>query len=455
MNIRNKILLYFSTTIILLIAIAFMLVYILFSEYREEEFQQQQHNKIHATIRLIEKFKKQSAELSYFMDAQDIHDFYDEKLMVYDNEKDLVFSSLDDLAIAKRQKILNELSPSRQWVETKEDDYDLIGVYIENDGKSYYAICKAYDAFGYDKLRYLKHVLLGIFITISVVVGLISVYLSNIISRPINRLAELVDQYDLTKEKNDPIQNATTTHELQYLTARFNELLTSTQEVFTFQKHITNHISHQLKTPVAVLVSELEKIRDKEGDLKTIKTEIGVQVVRAKSLGNIINALLEISKLESAKAVAKETFRVDELLFDIMEELRAVYPHAQFDIKYTPEVFEEKNLLLQGNSLLMKQGFYNLLENCIVYSDNSTTRLIIDGTRQNRIKLSFINSGPAITEEEQKLLFRHFFRGDNSQGKPGFGLGLVLTQKIIHLHKGRIWYEYTMGEENVFTVEMG
>jgi two-component system, OmpR family, sensor histidine kinase ArlS len=87
MKIRNKILIYFSTTVIALTAISLTIIYILFSEYREEEFQQQQNEKIHTTIKLIEKFKRESATISYLIDQQDINDFYDEKLLVYDSNK--------------------------------------------------------------------------------------------------------------------------------------------------------------------------------------------------------------------------------------------------------------------------------------------------------------------------------------------------------------------------------
>src|SRR5690606_5124353 len=120
MTIRNKILLAFSASAILLTAISFIIVYWLFSAYREEEFQQQQNEKIQVTIRLIDHFKQQSEEISHMVDAQDIHDFYDEKLLIYDDTKQLIFSSLDDLAIGKRKEILNELSPAVRWIEAKE-----------------------------------------------------------------------------------------------------------------------------------------------------------------------------------------------------------------------------------------------------------------------------------------------------------------------------------------------
>ena len=110
MRIRNKILFYFSTTVILVSAISLTIVFILFMEYREEEFQQQQYSKIKYTVGLIEEFENISAEVSLLLDKQDIHDFYDEKMLIYDHHKNLIFSSIDSLNIEKSSAILSELS---------------------------------------------------------------------------------------------------------------------------------------------------------------------------------------------------------------------------------------------------------------------------------------------------------------------------------------------------------
>src|SRR5690606_25196871 len=114
MKIRNKILVYFSSTVIVLSAVSLTVVFLLFAAHREEEFQQQQYAKIKYTVGLIEEFKEISAELSSLLDAQDIHDFYDEKLLVFDGNKSLIFSSIDSLDISRSNAILSSLSVSNR-----------------------------------------------------------------------------------------------------------------------------------------------------------------------------------------------------------------------------------------------------------------------------------------------------------------------------------------------------
>lgn len=449
MKIRNKILIYFSTTVIALTAISLTVIYILFSEYREEEFQQQQNEKIHTTIKLIEKIKQESATISYLIDQQDINDFYDEKLLVYDSNKNQIFASLDSLDIVKAESILNRLSPTKRWIETKEENYDLIGIYSETNNQGYYAVSKAYDAFGYAKMYFLRNVLIGIFIFITIVVILISRFLSNKISKPITAFADSLNKYDLSKEKVDELEIETSSYELNQLIQRFNELIKRTNEAFVFQKHTIHHISHQLKTPISVLVSELERIKNLS-NTETIKSEIENQINRTKSLGNIINILLEISKIETGQQTKKQSLRVDELFFDVIEELNTIYPDFHFEVNYIPDEINENRLVINLNSVLIRQAIQNLLSNCIAYSNNSKAEIKFDCSQNKELKIQIINSGKPISTEEEKFLFNHFFRGKNSEGKIGFGLGLVLTKKIVELNSSTITYSNPAQNINVF-----
>lgn len=449
MKIRNKILIYFSSAVILVSAVSLMIVFVLFSEHREEEFQQQQFFKIKYTARLVDEFNKMSAEVSRLLDKQDIHDFYDEKMLIYDNHKNLIFSSIDSLDISKANSILNRLSVSNNWIETKEDGYDLIGVYLENDSKNYYAISKAYDYFGYSKKEFLKKVLIGIFASIVVIVLLISFYLSNIISKPISELTKKMEDYDLSDDKNKPLKIKTTTSELRNLSENFNELTRRTNDAFLFQKHSIHHISHELRTPIAVLVSELEKLQNAE-DINQLKSDISLQTKKAKSLGNTINILLQISKIEAGQEISKYSIRIDDIIFDCITEVNSIYLDFNFEVNFVSNDFDENKLNIVANEPLIKQAFLNLLINSVHYSDNQKAKIILDCSDES-LKVIISNSGKTLSEEEQKFLFSHFFRGQNSQNKQGFGLGLVLSKQIFNIHQVNIKY-LIQNSENVFIV---
>lgn len=450
MKIRNKILIYFSSTVIVLSAFSLVIVFILFSAHREEEFQQLQFSKIKHTVGLIEEFGKLSERVSLLLDKQYIHDFYDEKMLVYDDNKELIFSSIDSLDIVKSDTILNRLSLTNTWIETKEDGYDLIGVTIEHDSKIYYGISKAYDFFGYSKKDFLQKVLFGIFVAVVLVVLLVSFYLSNIIAKPISELTKKIEDYDLIDDENQPVHLQTSTSELKNLTEKFNELLRRTKDAFTFQKHSIQHISHELKTPIAVLVSELEKI-EQRNDIEQIKSELEGQIQKTKSLGNIINVMLQISKIDAGQQISKTQVRVDEVVFNCISEVIALYPEFNFDVRFIPDNFNEGILNIEANEPLIKQALLNLLMNAVNYSDNQKAKVSFDGS-SDALSIVISNSGKTPSDEEQKLIFSHFFRGQNAQNQQGFGLGLVLAQRIFSIHNAVIKY-YSEENINSFRVE--
>lgn len=451
MKIRNKILVYFSSTVIVLSAFSLVIVFILFSAHREEEFQQQQFSKIKHTVGLIEEFGKVSERVSLMLDKQYIHDFYDEKMLVYDNNKKLVFSSIDSLEIEKSKSILNSLSVSNTWIETKEDGYDLIGVYVENNAKGYYGISKAYDYFGYSKKDFLQKVLIGIFLAIVLIVLLISFYLSNIIAEPISQLTKKIEDYDLSRRGNKQLKIKTTTSELQDLAEKFNQLAKRTDDAFLFQKHSIQHISHELKTPIAVLVSELEKL-EQQDDIQQIKSELHTQTQKAKSLGNIINVLLQISKIEAGQKITKENIRVDEIVFNCIAEVNILYPEFNFQIHFTPDNFNEHILNIEANESLIKQAFLNLLMNAVLYSDNQQAKVTFDGL-SDVLTIIISNSGKTLADNEQKFLFTHFFRGNNVKKQQGYGLGLVLAQRIFAIHDTVMKYHSKENVKNIFSIE--
>lgn len=447
MKIRNKILIYFSLTVTGLTMLSFVLIYFLFSEYREEEFQQEQFEKIKSTVRLIQEYQQKSEQISHLLDEQDINDFFDEKLQIYDQDKTLIFSSLDELKIKRPDLILHDLSPNRRWVEKQVDNYDVVGVYMVFQGKAYYAISKAFDQLGHSKRVFLGRLLLGMFAVFTLVVWGVSLQLSQLISRPLVQLSEsMKTEGDLTKVKVN-----STTLEIRELAEQFNALLQRIQEAFSFQKNSIHHISHQLKTPLAVLVTELDKMLHVEN-----KEELKAQLVQVrdstKSLGEVIHLLLEISKLESGQKLEKERFRMDELYFDTVEELQLIHPDARFELHYPESDFQEEGLYVQGNRLMMKQVLINVLSNGIKYSQDAKVNTRFAVLPEGGLELLFENQGETLEVGERELLFTAFFRGKNAGGLPGFGLGLALSKRIVEVHGGTLKYESKQANRFLLTL---
>ncbi len=450
MGIRKKILFYFSLTTISLIGIALFFIYTLFAGYREEEFQQRQKEKIKSTLFFLTEIKKADNELTEAIDRLTINDLYNEKLLIFNYSKELIYSSIDDTPIPYSGEILQKLSADNSWYESKDELYDVVGLYFEMDGRIYYGISKAYDKSGYAKLNYLKYILLASFLIISVAVILTAYFLSKKITQPLISITQKISGYNFEGEYN-PIEFKQSKSEITILAQQFNKLMKRMNEVFSFQKHAIYHISHELKTPIAVLVSNFERI-EKETDIETIQTLIKNQKEDTRNLSEIINSLLEIAKAETGNTLKQDKIRIDELIFDVADELKNIYPDFQFSIEYA-QTEDENNLILYANARLLKAAFMNLMHNCIQYSCDHKAKIRI-GSGNGAIQVIFENKGAGISESENQFLFQHFFRGANSKGKRGFGLGLVFVYKILALHHGHIAYHTPVAGCNVFIIAL-
>ncbi|MFT3946908.1 MAG: HAMP domain-containing sensor histidine kinase [Agriterribacter sp.] len=449
MKIRNKITFYFSVAILLITGFAFLLIYFLYAYNREEEFQMRQKDKIASTLQLLAQIKKTDNELVEEIDRLTINSLFDEKLLLFNDKKELIYSSLDDTPVPFSTALLSHLNAEDRWIETKDGLYDVVGTYVESGGRVYYGLSKAFDSFGYAKLRYLKFILVITFIIISIIVILVSFFLSRKITQPLATVTQKISHYNF-EAKYEPIHINSSKNEVSILAQHFNKLMQRMNEVYAFQKHAIHHISHELKTPIAVLVSNFERIEN-EADPVKIKAAIRTQKEETKNLGEIINALLEIAKAESGSVLKQEEIRIDEMIFDVADELQHIYDGFLFSIEYETE--SENELIIPANAGLLRSALSNLMQNAIFYSsdDKASIKFI---NAQNTIRISIENNGDIITENEHQYLFQHFFRGENSKGKRGFGLGLVLVHKIIALHNGTITYQSVDNTANIFIITL-
>jgi signal transduction histidine kinase len=452
MKIRQKILVYFSILSITLVGISFVGIYTLFSNYRTQEFQQRIKDNTVTTLKFMAEVQQIDHELLQTMDRYTINNLYKEKLLIYDNDKKLIYASIDDTKIEYPEQLLSRLNPQNPLIEFEENSFDVVGVLFEFENQKYYGIAKAYDEFGLGKLAYLRNVLFFVFILIAAVILFSSFFLSKQISQPINRMAYELNDLNFNSQSSGTITVPSSGDEIEMLAKRFNELMKRLNDAFSFQKHAIHHISHELKTPIAKLVSNLEKL-ESGNDPELLKAGLKNQKEDTKNLGDIINTLLEISKVESGNKIDVGEVRVDELVFDVVEEIQILNETFSFEVQIGTNIHNEEDLRIVGNAKLIRLALVNLAANCIQYSDQPYATISISNSGTH-LQIEFRNHGPVISDHEKQFIFQHFYRGENSKGKRGFGLGLVLTNKIVQLHRGTIQYLNAGGNENVFRISL-
>lgn len=447
-QLKYKITTYFSIAVISISALVFLIIYLLFSNFRQEEFQTKLKDRTMTTIKFLLEIEDIDNDLLKVIDKNTINSLYDEKILLFDSKKELIYQSIDDTQIELPNDILESLSMENPFIEAEQADYDVIGLHVRYGGDSYFGIAKAYDKFGKRKLNYLKTILLISFLSITLIIILLSYLLSSKISNKLTLITKEIVNLDFQNDKKVSIPN--TNDEIQLLAERFNELLDKISQSIKFQKNFIHHVSHELKTPISVLVSNFELL-EKENNLSKLHEKLHIQKSNTKQLAEIIASLSELSKAESGQKINFELLRIDELIIGILHDLHQTYPNQLIDLNFSETIDDENVLLVHGNRRLLNLVFYNMVKNALQYSDKNHPLVYINASK-DKVEIEVSNDGEALEEEERNFLFNHFFRGKNSYNKKGSGLGLVLCKKILELHQAQIRYESTHAQLNKFTI---
>jgi signal transduction histidine kinase len=451
MKLRNKIILFFSITFLVVLGFAVLTVYFSMAGYREAEFAQRLKEKTTTTYRLLIDFREIEHDLLQVLDETTINNLYDEKILLFDADGKLIYSSVDDTAILFPLQILKRLQAGEEEIYYTEGSYDVLAHVIRDKGKIFYAIGKANDRYGKEKLNVLGAILLGVFLVALALGVLIAVYLSRQISNPIVKLTHDVNSRDINNLSR--VVTPSTGDEIASLAAGFNNMLARVEQAYSYQKNLIHHISHELKTPIAVLISNLERLQA-DNNPEQWKSHLEFQKNGLMQMASVISTLLSISKYESSNNHEfAESVRVDELLFESFESLYQLNSKAKMDLYIHDSVRDADELLSPGHERMLNIAFLNILKNAIEYSDDQQVRVEIE-KKDSKIAISIINNGPTISDKERVDLFTYFFRGHNSRLKSGIGLGLVMASKIIQLHKGAIAYSVTAENLNCFTVTL-
>ena len=140
MNLRKKIILFFSITFGFVLGITMLIVFFSMAEYREQEFAQRLKEKTITTLRLLIDVKEIDHDLLQALDETTINNLYDEKILLFDSAGHMIYSSVDDIVIPFSKEILDQLKTDEIEIAYREGDYDVYAHRMDDKGKTFYAI---------------------------------------------------------------------------------------------------------------------------------------------------------------------------------------------------------------------------------------------------------------------------------------------------------------------------
>ncbi len=227
--------------------------------------------------------------------------------------------------------------------------------------------------------------------------------------------------------------------------------ITRFREADEIKSTFVSVVSHELKTPVALIQGYAETLlrKDARWDPKTRQESLEVILEEADRLHHLIDNLLDASRLEAGKLpLETEPMALGALAERVAERFRTQTDHNEIQVDFPSDY-----PFVEGDPTRLEQVLNNLLSNAIKYSPEGGLIEIDGRSTGDEVIVTVTDQGVGIPFEEQPHIFESFFRGSREyqQQTSGAGLGLYLAKAIVEAHGGRIWVESNPGEGAAFS----
>ena len=434
MNLKKRIVIWYTLWTLLLAAIIFLLF---FSFSNTLSIRSLRHDVEEALSDSSSLIRISDGRLNFF-NLDEVDDgIY---ISVYDEDGTLLFgrpnSTIDSIPYREGQRLLQTIDGT--WVLS---DMMMAGCYMRASSlqSSIYAVLAS------DYLPLL--IAAPFFVLISALGGYFIVKKSfSPLEDLIATASEIAGGRDLSKRLD-----TSSSTEGRMLASAFNSMLSRLDESFRKEKEFTDDASHELRTPVAVINAEGEYALTVLDDKEEVEESLKTMVRESERMGRLLSSLLELSRADKGSIkVEKRDFSLSSLLELLAEEMFELGEEKGLRFSYDIE----KDIFVHADEDMITRAVINLINNAFSFSKPDGNVKLRLSRRGDEALISVIDDGIGIADEDQKRIFDRFYQVDKSRTSSSSGLGLAMVKEIAALNDAGMDVESELGSGSVFTLSL-
>lgn len=226
-------------------------------------------------------------------------------------------------------------------------------------------------------------------------------------------------------------------HELQQMNEQLQREIEEKQRIDDMRKEFIINISHDLKTPIALIQGYAEGLRVGISDSEEAKNEYcDIIIDEAKRMNHLVRQLLDLSKIELGNTVPNKTaFDAYELAEAVIEKTQVMWQEKQLHV----DVSGVGNEMLYADYDMLERAVMNYMTNAIDHTPTGGHIRIQTAEDAKHIVLTVENEGSQLAQEEMDKIWDKFYKLDKSRTRVsggGSGIGLSIVRAIMHAHNG-------------------
>lgn len=284
----------------------------------------------------------------------------------------------------------------------------------------------------------------------SVVIILGSISFAFIIRKilaPLKNLQKKISEVDI--DKPESFENLVildnTSSEIVELSETFDKMLKKIYADYKRQKDFSSNVAHELRTPIAVMKSQLDLYRQKTDDADA-KKMLRVLDNNVNKLNGLVDAILSLRKKSDLKL---DEVNLDILIDEIVLDLE--------DKAYSKDVEIKTNntdISLVTDDSLLQRLVFNIVENAIKYNNPGGSVEISAEEEDDLVKIKIADTGLGISPSDKERIFDLFYQIDVSRGQEGYGIGLSLSKTIADMLSAKIEISDNNPQGSIFIINI-